>query len=108
MSEDRPAGTPSRSDGTRAADEERAIVEYLGRCQLDKFSDNRHRAHWAHVTCRYLLGRLRQEVGELEAEMEKGYATRPADYVVSECADVANFAAMIADNWRFGREGYRK
>lgn len=100
MSEDRPEGGPSRiAEGAQA---ERAIVAYLGQRQLEKFAENRHKPHWERASCRYLLGRLRQEVNELEIAMAKGHFA-PADEVISECADVANFAAMIADNWNSGR-----
>lgn len=64
---------------------------------------NNHKVHWSNCNNGYLLHRLREEVKELDAALRdfRFFArdkeeTRQA--VIKECADVANFAMMIADN----------
>ena len=52
---------------------------------------NNHKTGWDNLSQKWLLNRLKQEVGELERAVESG------KNIVSEAADVANFAMMIAD-----------
>lgn len=52
--------------------------------------------HWRHCSHEELLVRLREEVVELEKSLTGAIWTED---VLSEAADVANFAAMIADNF---------
>ena len=66
------------------------------------------RGNWLNTRVSVLLDRLLDEVIELEGELEK-YAGPPgegpkehAEAVANECADVANFAMMIAD-WHLER-----
>lgn len=54
----------------------------------------RHRPHWSDSTTAFLLKRLKDEV----VELEKAYKDDKRKDIVRECADVANFAMMIADN----------
>lgn len=65
---------------------------------LKKLLKNSHKAHWSTVDCDYLLDRLIQELEELKAARSGS-----AKDIISECADVANFAMMIADNAKKGR-----
>lgn len=71
--------------------EEVAIVERLGEEQLEKLAAHRDRRHWWNTPRRFLLDRLREEVDELEAALMAG------EDPWQEAADVANFAAMLAD-----------
>lgn len=48
---------------------------------------------WRSMQLRWLLGRLRQEVEELDCALH----AKDAQMIETECADVANFAMMIAD-----------
>jgi len=67
--------------------------------KLRKVDDKRH---WSLVPDGYLLKRLKEEVIELEQALDtraRGY-DRQAE-ILSECADVANFAMMIADKQRY-------
>lgn len=63
---------------------------------------NDYKGGWRHCQARYLFRRLREEIDEMEAawnrmiKMKK--QNRDATDVIDECADVANFAMMIADN----------
>ena len=54
----------------------------------------RHRPHWKGCDLAFLLLRLREEVDELAAAI----AREDRKETIRECADVANFAMMIADN----------
>ena len=62
----------------------------------EKLDENDHRLGWHAygVTTGYLLRRLSQEIGELRRAIEK------RGDVIHECADVANYAMMIADRAR--------
>ena len=63
-----------------------------------KLRRNQHKKHWDTVTNKWLLERLKEEVKELEEAL----LLNNDEDVRLECADVANFAAMIADNRRNG------
>lgn len=75
-------------------------VELLGGfagAMAERLAANSYKRGWRELTPRQLLARLKQEVGELEGAM-RGV---PDPIVVTrEAADVANFAAMIADAYR--------
>jgi len=61
-----------------------------------KMRKNKHKAHWDTVSQQWLFNRLLQEVDELEYNILTQDATSAE--IIQECADVANFAAMIANN----------
>lgn len=61
-----------------------------------KLRENSHKAHWNTVTTEWLLNRCMEELNELQEALGN---EDPGD-IVRECADVANFAMMIADNVR--------
>jgi NTP pyrophosphatase (non-canonical NTP hydrolase) len=58
---------------------------------------NDHKRGWAGLTLKQLLNRLREETSELQKALGDG---KGVDEVQAEAADVANFALMIADNYR--------
>jgi len=59
---------------------------------------------WADLFPKYLLQRLTDEVNELEEAVEDlPYFKGDPMAVALECADVANFAMMLADNALAGR-----
>lgn len=66
-----------------------------------KLRENTHKTESRALTLRELKGMLNREVSEL-ADSLIMYRDNPqwADYVIRECADVANFAMMIADKVR--------
>lgn len=72
---------------------ERALVRALARNMEEKLVENRGKRHWRtpDVSDEYLLGRLREEVDELEDALFDG------NDAWLEAADIANFAAMLAD-----------
>lgn len=57
---------------------------------------NDHKGGWENEASDWLLGRLKEEVDELEEIMSLRLATPAA--IAREAADVGNFAMMIADN----------
>jgi NTP pyrophosphatase (non-canonical NTP hydrolase) len=65
---------------------------------------NDHKRGWWHLTVGHLLRRLGQERAELARAIRRGAS--PAE-VESEAADVANFAMMIAENYRCEWRGKR-
>ena len=78
------------------------------RKEVQKFSEdmehklvkNDHKSGWGNCTSSYLLLRLKEEVKELETAVRNNKSTGD---VITEAADVANFAMMIADNARKGK-----
>lgn len=62
-----------------------------------KLYENEHKGGWQDCSMSYLLRRLQGELGEVKRAMK---ANKTPDEVDRECADVANFAMMIADNYR--------
>jgi len=59
---------------------------------------NEHKGGWQNCNHDYLMSRLHEEVEEIH-ELE-GVEDIDPQAIVRECADVANFAMMIADNER--------
>jgi len=71
------------------------LVPWFADAMAERLDANSHKHGWRDMTPRRLLRRLRQELGELA----RALARDPVDAttVTREAADVANFAAMIAD-----------
>ena len=91
----------------RAEGHDKRSVTQFGFDMLRKLRKNSHKAHWNTVTHWYLFGRLNEEVSELSKALNKRYSIQPtadrkelSQAIIDECADVANFAMMIADNER--------
>jgi len=61
-----------------------------------ELENNSHKTGWYQCSDAWLLKRLRQEVGELERAIQQA---KPLKDVISEAADVANFAYFLADNY---------
>lgn len=62
-----------------------------------KLIKNNDKGGWDKCSFEYLLLRLKEEVTEIEEAIK---LERPIFSVIEECADVANFSLMIADNYR--------
>lgn len=76
---------------------EDAVNKFSNR-MLRKLRMNQHKgnaAGWRNTTFSNLLKMLKDEIVELEVELldQEDY-----DFIIDECANVANFAMMIADN----------
>lgn len=79
------------------------VVTWFGHRMVDALVANDDKGGWDDCSPEYLCDRLRQEVAELEREARNAYAdlsARRARRVIEEAADVANFAMMIAEQWR--------
>ena len=83
--------------GRRISDvgDETMLADGMRAAMLRKLERNRGKLHWRDPEVRdaYLITRLREEVAELEDAVRSGSAAA----TWSEAADVANFAAMLAD-----------
>ena len=64
-----------------------------------KLSANDHKGVWYGCRLQYLSMRITQEKKELIAAIKRGASP---EEVWAEAADIANFAAMIADNYADG------
>lgn len=82
-------------EAPREHSEHVSAVQTFGCHMIAKLDANAHKGHWSTVTVDYLLNRLRQEVEELADALDRGLP----NHIVSEAADVANFAMMIADRY---------
>jgi NTP pyrophosphatase (non-canonical NTP hydrolase) len=88
--------------------EEQDIVRRLSFWQLRKLRENRYKRHWRKDSTDALLLHLRSEIIELHASIRRKDAPIT---VALECADVANFAAMIADVYdrtMYRRKGWKR
>lgn len=61
-----------------------------------KLKLNDHKGGWEDCPNDYLLKRIDEELVELKTVVESKKSRRR---VINECADVANFAMMISDNY---------
>jgi len=90
----------------------RPVVRWFAAAMEVELRTNDHKGGWDDCTLGYLAKRLREEVDELVAAAteghvnanvgDEGYRRAPwteadAARVLSEAADVANFAMMVAD-----------
>lgn len=66
------------------------IGEMMRKLSVEK---NQAKGDWRECTIADLVALLKKEL----AEMEKAIASKKSGQTVEECADVANFAFMIAD-----------
>ncbi len=67
-------------------------------CEMQvKLDLNKHKGGWDEENIYYLVNRLREESVELNVKINTNSSVRS---VIQECADVANFAMMIADNYK--------
>ena len=74
--------------------EEKRIVEQLSAAMLTQLALNRHKSIWTGETADDLLKLLPKKLRDLPLSL---YAGRTED-ILKECADAANYLAMIADN----------
>ena len=84
----------------------RPEVVAFARLMEDRLQANEHKGGWKGCRLDWLLGRLKEEVAELEFELGSSVHI----WVDKEAADVGNFAMMITDvvgrlAYRAGREG---
>ena len=78
-------------------------VDEFKRQMLRKLGDNTNKKHWLKCSYWYLLRRMEQEVKELEELFLDDKVPYKHKKMILECADIANFAMMIADKARLGK-----
>ncbi len=66
------------------------VIADLGAAMKFKFMIHRQKGGWQHKALPLLMTELKREVAELEAAQGK-------EHIISECADIANYCAMIVD-----------
>ena len=75
-------------------------VKCVGIEMVKKLEKNKHKGGWSSCTPEYLSRRLGQELKELRSIMYAHYhhSENTKIQIIRECADIANFAMMIAEN----------
>lgn len=71
----------------------RASVNWFSSRMEAKLAANDHKGGWRNCELQYLSMRLTQE----RKELTDAIASKDAERIINECADIANFAMMIAD-----------
>ena len=72
-------------------------VKWFSGKMLHKLDQNTNKTHWRFMPQSYLLGRLDEQLGLLRRECKVGGSRTEA---IAKCANIANYAMMIADNER--------
>jgi NTP pyrophosphatase (non-canonical NTP hydrolase) len=80
----------------------RAEVQEFAQLMEKELRANDHKSGWRSMKTKWLLARIKDEVAELEAALASG----DVDKIASECADVGNFAMMLADKAKYSKELY--
>lgn len=80
--------------------DEAEMVTRMADAMRAKLALNRGKLHWEESEMGYLMARLNDEVEELRREVGDIFTSDRAEKVRAEAADVANFAAMIAEKVR--------
>ena len=80
----------------------RPAVQTFAQLMERELRENDRKGGWQQMKIDWLLKRLRQEVDELEAALKSNDIAN----IEAECADVGNFAMMVADNARTKIELY--
>jgi NTP pyrophosphatase (non-canonical NTP hydrolase) len=73
----------------------RPELEWFVQQMEQKLKENDHKQHWQNNHPYKLLDNLYEEAKELEEAIVMNFSAKE---IIKECADVANFAMMIADN----------
>jgi len=68
--------------------------------QIEKFAERYYHGDWHEMTISDLQAQLIQEVGELAQALRRPWNKEEC---IRECADVANYATIIADVIRQGK-----
>ena len=71
------------------------VMDFAELCEK-KLRKNDYKPHWRGAALDYLRKRLSEEVNELRRAIDDNTSV---ETVRDECADVANFAMMIADTY---------
>lgn len=72
-------------------------IEWFVNRMEEKLQENSHKRGWDDIDKDYALERLREEVEEIAPIVKAwDYDSEQARELIRECADVANFAFMLA------------
>lgn len=77
-------------------------VKWFGEQMIGKLEDNEEKEHWRKASYDCLFNRLEEEVQELRELMLDDKVPYKHKKMIAECADIANFAMMIADKAKNG------
>ena len=72
---------------------------------IPKLATNIHKGGWNEMTQQQILDRIKDEVIELETSINNNEGD---EAVKKECADIANFCAMMIDNINRELNGQKK
>ncbi len=77
------------------------LINDFNNIMLGKLEANRHKPGWTQETKHDLFKLLQNEMMELEKKLSLDDYNSPEDKtgISKECADIANFAMMIHDNF---------
>lgn len=77
------------------------VLEFAQDMEI-KLKENDDKEGWKGESFEYLFANLQEEVHELSRYFDKNVAYKwiTKDEIIRECADIANFAMMIADKCR--------
>ncbi|PEP86132.1 hypothetical protein [Bacillus pseudomycoides] len=79
----------------------RAEVKWFAEQMESKLQENDHKGGWKQCGKYWLFERMQEEMTELLQELSLfSNDAENEDRVIKECADIANFAMMIADKVR--------
>lgn len=76
-------------------DRYKEYLEWFVGEMVEKLDENNHKGTWKDLTFNKLLDLLDDEVSELEDEVSE--LNPNYENIIKECADVANFAMMVAE-----------
>jgi hypothetical protein len=93
-------GQDSKGITRRQREEHVRLVYFIAGPMLKKLDANADKAHWRASSIEYLLRRAHDELIELRKAVNSGNV----ENIVLEAADLANFAAMIADVAAYGKQ----
>lgn len=71
-------------------------VQWFAEQMENKLNKNSHKGSWDNCELQYLSMRLTQERQELRRAIARGNS----DEIIAECADIGNFAMMIAEYFK--------
>lgn len=77
--------------------EEQKLIRTLRNRCLKKLRLNSNKLHWSHCTLKWHFNRVNQEIKELKKAIENN---KSKSEIWDEAADICNFIAFIADNYK--------
>ena len=88
---------PSSRNWETNMKDHRALISWFVDAMVAKLDANDHKGHWENSSLQYLCTRLAQEKKELSSAIAQDLTP---EEIIAECADVANFAMMIAEVYK--------